>query len=81
MIGVLFLNAVPHAGQTSAIRKYTPGVVTAVTVSLPYSVYVLHEEELIDGYDLRRLLKIGGLSAVPIVLGAHATGRLLVRCL
>ena len=37
-VAALFLNACQHAAQTLVMRKYTPGVVTAVTVSLPYSV-------------------------------------------
>ncbi len=82
MVGALFLDALQHASQTLMIRKYTPGVVTAGTVSLPYSVYVFYRlrgEELIDWYDLRRSVKIGGLAVIPIVLCAHAVGRLLAR--
>jgi hypothetical protein len=37
-VAALFLNACQHAAQTLVMRKHTPGVVTAVTVSLPYSV-------------------------------------------
>ncbi len=81
-VAVLFLNALQHAAQSLVIRKYTPGAVSALSVSLPYSVYVFHrlcEEGLIDEDALRRSLKMGGLLAVPVALGAHAAGRLLVR--
>lgn len=81
-VATLFLNSLQHTVQTLMIRKYTPGVVSAVSVALPYTMYVfyrLRKEELVDGSDLRRSLRVGGLSAIPSVLAAHVAGRLLVR--
>lgn len=36
---VLFLHVFTHIGQSLLFRTYTPGVVTAVVLVLPYSVY------------------------------------------
>ena len=35
---ILFVNVFTHAGQTVLLGMYTPGVVTAVLVVLPYTV-------------------------------------------
>ena len=81
-MAALFVNALQHAAQTLLIRKYTPGVVSVLSISLPYSAHVSHrprKEELIDEDGLRRSLKLGGLSAMPVALGVHAAGRLLAR--
>ena len=34
----LFVNAITHVGQALLLRMYTPGVVTAVLVVLPYTL-------------------------------------------
>lgn len=35
----LFVNVITHLGQTLLLRMYTPGVVTAVLVVLPYTAF------------------------------------------
>lgn len=35
---ILFVNVLTHAGQTVLLGMYTPGVITAVLVVLPYTV-------------------------------------------
>ena len=42
MISLRLLNALLHLLQTLALRSYAPGTVTALLVSLPYSLYVFH---------------------------------------
>jgi hypothetical protein len=54
-VAALFLNALQHASQTLVIGKHTPGVVSALSVSLPYSVYALHR------LGKERLIAKGGL--------------------
>jgi len=39
---VLFLHVFTHIGQSLLFRTYTPGVVTAVVLVLPYSVYTYY---------------------------------------
>jgi hypothetical protein len=41
-VAVLFGNVFTHLGQSIAFGGYTPGVVTAVLVALPYSAWTLH---------------------------------------
>ncbi|MBP1933577.1 HXXEE domain-containing protein [Ammoniphilus resinae] len=38
---ILFVNVFTHLGQSILLKMYTPGVVTAVLVVLPYSIYAL----------------------------------------
>lgn len=84
MVSVRLLNGLFHLSQTLAIRGYTPGVATALLVSLPYSVYILHRlraEELVTTRDLYRSIGLGVLLHTPLVLGAQTLGRMLVRLL
>lgn len=39
---VLFLHVFTHIGQSLLFRTYTPGVVTAVVLVLPYSLYTYY---------------------------------------
>jgi len=39
---VLFLHVFTHVGQSLIMRTYTPGVVTAVVLVLPYSLYTYY---------------------------------------
>jgi uncharacterized oligopeptide transporter (OPT) family protein len=39
--GALLLNVLWHLGVAIFVRGYTPGLITAVTVNLPASVYLL----------------------------------------
>jgi hypothetical protein len=53
LYAVLFWNAlVPHLASAVALRSYTPGVVTAALVNLPYTVYLFHRA-LRDGQATR----------------------------
>jgi hypothetical protein len=75
------LHAVFHVGATVAVRGYTPGVVTAILVVAPFSVWAwlkLERAGLIHGYG-PVLLLIGLLSVPVTVLAAHAGAYLLLR--
>jgi hypothetical protein len=38
---ILFFNAfIPHIGSTIRFRMYSPGLVTAVLITLPFSIYL-----------------------------------------
>lgn len=52
-LNVFFLQAFLHIGQTIIFRSYTPGVITAILIVIPYSLftyYSLFELGLIDGH-------------------------------
>lgn len=79
---LLFLNVFTHLGQSLLVRRPTPGVVTAVTVGLPYSLYTLRRlrrEKLIGEKGLPRTMVTAALLGLPTVLSAHAVGRLAAR--
>jgi hypothetical protein len=42
VLAVFFLHVFTHLGQTIYLKMYTPGVVTAVLVVLPYSLYAYY---------------------------------------
>ena len=84
IISLRLLNALLHLLQTLALRSYAPGVVTALLVSLPYSLYVFHRlrvEDLVTARDLYKALGLGVLLHTPAVLGAQTAGRVFVRLL
>lgn len=70
LYGILFWNAlVPHVASAILLRSYTPGVVTAALVNLPYSVY-LFARALRDGQATRGgMALVLGLAAILYSLG------------
>lgn len=82
---VRLFNVLVHLAQTLVLRRYTPGVITALVVSLPSSLYALHRlrsEGLLPGRSpYRRWFAVGALLHGPVVVGAQALGRALHRSL
>lgn len=78
---VLFLHVFTHVGQSLALRMYTPGVLTAVAVVLPYSLYTyfrLFAEGAVTWTLVIRTLPFVVL-IVPILLGAHRLGQIVSK--
>ncbi|MEJ8547035.1 HXXEE domain-containing protein [Brevibacillus borstelensis] len=80
-VHVMFLHVFTHLGQSFSVKSYTPGVVTAVLVVLPYSLYAYY-----------RLLASGTVSwellfstlpfvllIIPVLFSAHWLGVHLVK--
>lgn len=83
-LSIRLINALAHLAGTLVLRRYTPGVTTAVTVVLPYTLYVfhrLHKKKLLAGYALLRSVVLGALLHLPVVLGVQAAGKPLARLL
>jgi len=81
-LSILLLHIFTHVVQPIIFRKYTPGVITAVVVVLPYSLYGFHrlfKEEFISGGVFSSSLLIGALLFVPIILGVRQLGKVLAR--
>ena len=81
---IRFFNVFVHLVQTLLLRRYTPGVITALAVSLPSSLYALHRlrsENLLAERSLPRWFVVGALLHGPVVVGAQAFGRSLARLL
>ncbi|WP_054957341.1 HXXEE domain-containing protein [Paenibacillus dakarensis] len=78
---LFFLHVFAHLGQSLYLKRYTPGVVTAVLCVLPYTLYMYNRmlsEELVSWSEV--LLSIpAGLLMIPIVLLGHELGKKLVR--
>ena len=77
VLAACLANAFTHVAQTLIFRAYTPGVITAVLVSLPYGVYVFRRllaARLIRARQLAGLLVLGlfliPALALPTLLAA-----------
>lgn len=80
-LNLFFLQAFSHIGQTIIFRSFTPGVITALFIVIPYSFltyYHLFEWGFIDGHLLFKSIPISIL-LVPIFLFGNLFGRKLVR--
>ena len=77
IINVFFLQAFSHIGQTIIFKAYTPGVITALFIVIPYSLftyYRLWEANLIDRHLIIESIPISILM-VPIFLVGNLLGR------
>jgi hypothetical protein len=74
---VFFLHVFTHVGQSLLVRRYTPGVVTAVCLVLPYSVWAYlflyhhHILTLDTGKQSVLLLAVGLPAALGLLLWAR----------
>lgn len=81
-VAILFLNVLTHLGQSLRARHYTPGLLTAPTIALPYTLYLcrrLRRAGLLDRRALGGALVGGGLAGLPVVVSALWLGRLATR--
>ncbi|WP_077211955.1 HXXEE domain-containing protein [Bacillus dakarensis] len=77
---VLFLHVFMHIGQALYVKMVVPGVVTAVMITLPYSIYLFYRllnENLVTMMDVLKSLPVG-LLLIPIILLGHKMGEKLV---
>jgi hypothetical protein len=76
--GAFVGNGITHVLEAAAFRGYTPGVVTAVLISLPYgwlAARALVREGLARRRTLLVALAVGIAAQVPLALLALAVGR------
>jgi len=81
-LAIFLVHVFGHVGQSLFLRTYTPGVITAVLVVLPYSLYGFHRlftAHLIDDTSFTTGVLVGALLFVPLVLAASQLGKLLLR--
>ena len=77
---ILFLHVFTHIGQSLYVKIITPGVITAILIALPYSVYLFYRllnENLIDWNLIFQSIPIG-LIVIPVVLVGHFIGKRIV---
>ncbi|MFD1956350.1 HXXEE domain-containing protein [Paenibacillus thailandensis] len=78
---LFLLHVFTHAAQSMILRRYTPGVVTAVFVVLPYTLYLigtLLSMDLVTWTEVALSVPVG-LLVVPIVMAGHELGIRLVK--
>jgi len=79
---VLLLHAFVHIGTSIRYRMYSPGVVGAVLLCLPYGAWALSRlmgAGLLSWSDLASTAAIGLLGAGPSLFLAHTVGTALVK--
>lgn len=78
---LFLLHVLTHVGQSLYLRMYTPGVVSAVILVLPYTLYlftILLKEDLITWGELLISIPVGFV-IIPIVLLGHTLGKKIVK--
>jgi hypothetical protein len=80
---ILFFNAfMPHLASTIRFRMYSPGVITAVLITLPFSFYLFRRafnENILDWNRLWILLGIAPFAMILFALLSLQIGRVLER--
>jgi hypothetical protein len=80
---VLFFNAfIPHIGATIRFRMYSPGVVTATLITIPFSLYLFHRalnEHVLTWNQVWVLLIIAPILMLAFTFGFLQIGKLLAR--
>lgn len=78
---LFLLHVFTHIGQSFYLKMYTPGVVSAVIIVLPYTLYLFYHmtsKELVTWKEVILSVPVG-LILVPIVLLGHEIGRRIVK--
>lgn len=78
--GALAGNAVTHVGQAVYFGGYTPGIVTAVVLVVPYAVGLaraLRDAGMVTRRQLAVLLTFGVVIQTPIAIAGLAAGQFL----
>ena len=72
VLAVFLLHVFTHLAQSIVLRMYTPGVVTAVLIALPYSLYAFYrllQENVVSEADIGWSLLLMVIVAPPLVWG------------
>ncbi|MEB3101349.1 HXXEE domain-containing protein [Ferviditalea candida] len=77
---ILLIHVFTHFAQTLYLRMYTPGVITALLIILPYSIYLFYRLIGEGIVTLREVFIYApfGLVLIPIVLFGHKLGKKIV---
>jgi len=77
---LFLLHVFTHIGQSLYLRMYTPGVVSAVCITLPYGIYLFYRllnEGIVTWAEVLVSIPVG-LVVLPIVMLGHELGRRLL---
>lgn len=79
---ILFVNAfVPHLATTIRFRLYSPGVVTAVLITIPFSVYLFQRafaEGILNWGQFWLLLGIAPFAMILLIVMSIRIGKALI---
>ncbi|MGG1612200.1 MULTISPECIES: HXXEE domain-containing protein [Paenibacillus] len=78
---LFFLHVFTHVAQSLYLKMYTPGVVTAILIVLPYSLLLFNRllsEKVVTCGEILLSLPVG-LLVVPLVLAGHELGKRWVK--
>jgi hypothetical protein len=70
-IGLTFVNALTHIAASLRLRVYNPGLVTAIVLFLPFTIWALATEVangLLSGGEVALIIVLGVLLHVPVAL-------------
>lgn len=67
LVAVFLLDGVKHVGASVALKAYTPGVITAALLEIPYGCYALYRF-LNEGFVDTAELLIGTVISLPVIL-------------
>ena len=83
MQAILFVNVfIPHLVTTICFRLYSPGVVTAVLITIPFSIYLFQRafaEQILIWEHFWLLLGIAPFAMVLLAFTSLQIGRVLTR--
>jgi hypothetical protein len=76
---ILFFNAfIPHIASTLRFRIYSPGVITATVITLPFSLYLFHRaltEKILDWKQVWILMGVAPFAMVIFALLSLRIGK------
>jgi hypothetical protein len=81
-VSIFLLHVFTHVAQPIMFRKYTPGLITAVFVVLPYSLYAIHrlfKDGSMNEDAFTTSILVGALLVGPIILGVRQIGKMLTH--
>ncbi|HLZ80332.1 MAG TPA: HXXEE domain-containing protein [Ktedonobacteraceae bacterium] len=79
---IFLIHVMGHVIFLIYFRRYTPGLITAVVIVLPYSLYAFHRlfsANLVGSESFNISLLVGALLLVPLLLVVRQLGKLLTR--
>jgi Sec-independent protein secretion pathway component TatC len=77
---ILLVNALTHIGATLRFRSYSPGLVTAIMINLPFAVYFLYraiEEGLLAPNQLVILVLAAPFAMLALTVASLKLGQIL----
>ncbi len=81
-LSAFLLHVIGHIAFPILFRRYTPGLITAVIIVLPYSLYTfyrLYSANLVGDDNLNVSILVGALLLVPLLLAIRQFGKMLAR--